>query len=411
MYACVPFKSCSLFGALRYFANIKNSVILVHGPSGCTFFSRYAMIRLNGYYNSPYPVPIPKIYCTDFSENDVIFGGRKKLCNALTEIMDVHSPEVVFVMNCCVSEVIGEDIDDVASEYTNEYRIPVIPVHSAGFKGDHKYGMKMASEILFEQFMTEKISTQKRRINILGDLDYFNHTSKELIAMLNEVGVTDIHLVPGNCTIDELRQCTSAELNIITCGNASRHLAELMKNKYGIPYMGNNADMFGIENTYKMYCKLFDFLGIDKVVLDNKRREAMAALEEHLHFFKGKSAAIVSGTRRAMGYAKVFQELGIEVKFIFSECDNEYVQKNEFMQYSKNICVNEYPLDLLERIEELNPDFIMSTLSELIAPYQYISRTDDDFVGFSGIIRMAEHLKAKYIEGEKLFVRILDGKS
>jgi len=130
-----------------------------------------------------------------------------------------------------------------------------------------------------------------------------------------------------------------------------------------------------------------------------------------LPFFQGKSAAIVSGTRRAIGYARVFQELGIEVKFIFSECDNEYVQKSEFMQYSKNLCVNEYPLELLERIENLNPDFIMSTLSELIAPYQYISRTDDDFVGFSGVVRMAEYLKEKYIEGEKLFVRILDGKS
>lgn len=411
MYACVPFKSCSLFGALRYFSNINNAVILVHGPSGCTFFSRYAMIRLNGYYNSPYPVPVPKIYCTDFSENDVIFGGREKLCKALTEIMDVHSPDVVFVMNCCVSEVIGEDIDDVASEYADGYHIPVIPVHSAGFKGDHKYGMKMASEILFEKFMTKKLPTQKGRINILGDLDYFNHTSKELIAVLNEVGVTDIRLVPGNCTLDEIRQCTSAELNIITCGNASRHLAELLKNKYGIPYMGNNADMFGIENTYHMYCKLFDFLGIDKAILVQKRKDATAAVEAYLPFFQGKSAAIVSGTRRAMGYAKVFQELGIEVKFIFSECDNEYVQKNEFMQYSKNLCVNEYPLDLLERIENLNPDFIMSTLSELIAPYQYISRTDDDFVGFSGVVRMAEYLKGKYIEGEKLFVRILDGKS
>lgn len=411
MYACLPFKSCSLFGALRYFANIKNSVILVHGPSGCTFFNRYAMIRLNGYYNSPYPVPIPKIYCTDFSENDVIFGGREKLNNALDEIMNIHSPEVVFVMNCCVSEVIGEDIDSVSSEYSDKYKIPVIPVHSAGFKGDHKYGMKMASEVLFERFMTESLPVQKRRINILGDLDYFNHTSNELITILNDMGVNDIRLIPGNCSIDELKQSSSAELNIITCGNASRHLAELLKKQHGTPYVGNNADMFGVENTYQMYCRLFDFLGIDRTIVDVMREEAIEKINKYLPFFEGKSAAIVTGTRRAMGYAKVLQELGVDVKFVFSECDNEYVQKKDFMKYSKNICVNEYPFDLLEQIEKINPDFIMSTLSELIAPYKYISRTDDDFVGFSGVSRMAEYLMEKFIEGEKLFVRVLDGKS
>ena len=411
MYACVPFKSCYLFGALRYFANIQNSVILVHGPTGCTFFNRYAMIRLNGYYNSPHVVPVPHIFCTDFNENDVVFGGREKLNQALQEIMEVLAPEVVFVLNCCVSEVIDEDIDDVTSEFAERFQIPVIPVHSAGFKGDHKFGMRMASEILFKHFMTGHLPTVKHRINILGDLDYFHHTSQELISVLSEVGITDIHLIPGRCSLEELRQASSAELNFITCSNASRHLAQLLQDLHGTPIMGNNADLFGIENTYHSFCKLFDFLGLDKTILYRKREDALQRVAPLLCFFKGKSAAIVCGTRRAMGYAKVFQELGIEVKLIFSECDSEYVKQEEFMKYSKNLCINEYPLNLRQRIEDLNPDFIMSTLSELVAPYQYISRTDDDFAGFEGVPRMAEYLKTRFEEGQKLFVRIQDGES
>lgn len=139
MYSNIPFKSCSLFGSLRYLSNLKNVVCLIHGPSGCSFFNRGAMISLNGYYCSKQKVPIPKIYCTDFNENDTIFGGIEKLNKAVDEIVDKLSPEAIFILNCCVSEVIGENIDDVAANSSIKHGINIIPVHSAGFKGDHKY--------------------------------------------------------------------------------------------------------------------------------------------------------------------------------------------------------------------------------------------------------------------------------
>lgn len=408
-YSCTPFRSCSLFGALRYFCNISNSVILIHGPSGCSFFNRNAMIRLNGYYSAKHVVPVPHIYCTDFDENDVIFGGTEKVKNALSEIIEKLSPEVVFVMNCCVSEIIGEDIDNIAVEFTRRYGIRVIPVHSAGFKGDHKYGMKMASEILFREFIDNENPRRSMCVNILGDLDYFNHTSQELIRVLNEAGVASIHLVPGNCSINELQHVSEASLNIITCGNASRHLAQLFYERFQIPFIGDNASLFGIENTYNTYCKIFDTLNLDKAMLDKKRQCAQERLQQYLPFFKGKSAVIVSGTRRALGYAEIFKNLGIEIKLIFSEFDPVYTDQKDFMKYSQNVFLNYYPNDMIRKIEDMNPNFIFSTLSELVAPYKYIARTDDDFAGFDGVERMAKHLITKFEEGEKLFVKIIDG--
>lgn len=409
MYSCTPFRSCSLFGALRFLCNIKNSVVLIHGPSGCSFFNRNAMIRLNGYYSAKYVVPVPKIYCTDFDENDVIFGGRTKIENALEEIIGNFSPEVVFIMNCCVSEIIGEDINDVAYEASLKHEIPIIPVHSAGFKGDHKFGMKMASEILFKEFINRDNPIDARCVNILGDLDYFNHSSKELVKVLNEAGIYKIHHVPGSCSIDELKCVSEAALNIITCGNASRHMAQLFKNRFGTPFVGNNSSLFGINNSYNTYCEIFSLLSIDTEILLQKKIDVELRLQEYLPFFKNKSVVIVSGTRRALGYAEIFKELGLDIKMIFSEYDPTYTNEKEFMKYSKNIWLNEYPMNLISQIEDENPDFIFSTLSELVAPYKYIARTDDDFAGFEGSIRMAQHLITKFEEGERLFVKIIDG--
>lgn len=409
MYSCTPFRSCSLFGALRFLCNIKDSAIIIHGPSGCSFFNRNAMIRLNGYYSASSVVPIPKIYCTDFDENDVIFGGREKLEKAIDEIITELNPKVMFIMNCCVSEIIGEDINDVASEFEAKCSIPVIPVHSAGFKGDHKFGMKMASEILFQEFINRENVKDPKCVNILGDLDYFNHSSKELMKVLSEAGINNIHHVPGNCSIEELQTVSEASLNIITCGNASRHMAQLFKDTFDTPFIGNNASLFGIQNSYDTYLQIFEHLQLDSKTLLEKKKKAERELTNYLPFFKGKSAVIVSGTRRALGYAEIFKELGIDIKLIFSEYDPIYTNENDFMKYSKSVWLNEYPHDMIKKIEELNPDFIFSTLSELVAPYKYIARIDDDFAGFDGSIRMAQHLISKFQEGEKLFVRIIDG--
>ena len=46
-------------------------------------------------------------------ENDVIFGGEKKLYKAIKHVKENYSPEAIFVYSTCVTALIGEDIDAV----------------------------------------------------------------------------------------------------------------------------------------------------------------------------------------------------------------------------------------------------------------------------------------------------------
>lgn len=387
-----PYRSCALFGALRYFANIHGVVCLINGPSGCTYFNRSAVFNMNGYFNAPSKVELPRIFCTDFNEKDAIFGAQDKLIDAAEEIIEKFCPTALIVFNCCVSEIIGEDIDDTVNMLEKKHKIPVIAVHSAGFKGDHRYGMKMASDLLFEHFMLNKTKTVEKKVNILGEFDYFNRAIIEAKKMLGLVGVNDISLIPGHCTIDDLYESPNACLNLITCQNASRHLAEKMKQSFGVPYLGKASDFYGLENCYNIYSEIFDFFSVDKKIINDladKTRNEIAHLKQKL---EGSTAFVIAGTRRALGYSSILSELGVTIEFLFSECDEDFVKKEQFMKYSTNIMCNEYPDDIANKIKTTNPDFILSTLPELVAPEQSMRRPLADFSGFNGVSEMGKYL-------------------
>lgn len=407
MYYFEPYKSCSLFGALRYFANLKNTVCLIHGPSGCSFFNRNGIIRLNGYYSAPYKIDIPKIFSTGFNEKDAIFGAEEKLENAIYELVEKFSPDAIFVFNCCVTEITGENIDDICQRIQTEIGISCISIHSAGFKGDHRVGMHLAADLIFDNYMQNKATARPNSVNILADFDYFNNTSVEVTEILHKIGITDILHVPGKCSIEDLQHATGATLNLVACGFAGKHFAELFLKKHGIPYIGIGMDFYGIEKSYRLYSEICDFFHKEKDWLIEMRQKAYKELEEYKPFFQGKRAFIIAGMRRTIGYAEILKELGIEIEFVFSECDTSEYNNDVFLKYSTNIMYNDPAMELYNLVEEKKPDFILSTLSELIAPHKYITRTDEDFAGFGGAVRLAKYLLENMpIEQDSLFVSI-----
>ena len=392
MNYCEPYQSCSLFGALRYFSNIANSACLINGPTGCTFFNNSAMIRLNGYFNAPNKVEIPKIFCTAFNETDAILGCEEKVELAGEEIIQNIQPEILFIFNCCVSEIVGTDIDTIAANLSEKHEIPVISVHTAGFKGDHKYGMRMACDLLMKHFFLEQTGKRERSVNLFGEFDYFNRSTVELRKMLEKIGITDIHNIPGKCTISELYDAPNASLNIITCQNASRYLAEQMYEKFGIPYVGEGSQFYGLNNCAVLYKKIYSFFGESTEPIEELVAKTKQKINPLLKELYGRTAFVIASTRRSLGYASILKELGIEVQLIFSEGDEKYVTKSSFLKYSNNVMLNEYPYELRDMIEEKRPDFIFSTIPELVAPYKYLIRPDVDYAGIEGVYRMGMYL-------------------
>ncbi|MDY7024093.1 MAG: nitrogenase component 1, partial [Cyanobacteriota bacterium] len=97
---------CAFDGASIALVPITDAAHLVHGPIACSGNSWGSRGSL-----SSGPVTYKTGFTTDLSENDIIFGGEKRLYKAIAQIAKQHQPKAVFVYSTCVTALIGDDLD------------------------------------------------------------------------------------------------------------------------------------------------------------------------------------------------------------------------------------------------------------------------------------------------------------
>ena len=119
----------------------------------------------------------------DMKEIDVIFGGEKKLSNAIDELVGLYHPPVIFVYSTCIVGIIGDDLEAVCNTASQNHNIPVLPVKSEGFKGNKSDGYKAACDALKKliKIPPKEVAGEKKpevspevrnpKINILGDFN------------------------------------------------------------------------------------------------------------------------------------------------------------------------------------------------------------------------------------------------
>ncbi len=64
---------------------------------------------------------------TATTENDVIFGGEKRLGESIDEVMALFAPKAIFIYSTCVTALIGDDIDAVCRQKAQQFGVPVVP--------------------------------------------------------------------------------------------------------------------------------------------------------------------------------------------------------------------------------------------------------------------------------------------
>jgi nitrogenase molybdenum-cofactor synthesis protein NifE len=136
---------CAFDGAMIALVPITDAAHLVHGPIACSGNSWGSRGSL-----SSGPQLYKMGFTTDLTENDVIFGGEKKLYKAILDIHKRYQPTAVFVYSTCVTALIGEDIDAVCETAAKKIGIPIIPVNAPGFVGSKNMGNRLGGEALLE---------------------------------------------------------------------------------------------------------------------------------------------------------------------------------------------------------------------------------------------------------------------
>ena len=221
----IPRSTCRLFGAIKALGTMKNTAILVHGPKGCVYHIGY-ILGMRG--DRP-----PRIYSTCLDEQDIVFGAERKLIAAIEELDRTLSPELIAVLSCCASGIIGEDVASAVRSASISAR--ALAFDSGGFEGDHSGGYNDALTTIAASLAGESGTVDPFRVNLLGVLRSGPDLT-ELRRLLSSVGVTTGTVLTAGAGLRDLARAGDAALNLVLCETSGRGAAEVLKARFDTPY-------------------------------------------------------------------------------------------------------------------------------------------------------------------------------
>ncbi|MDA8126724.1 MAG: nitrogenase iron-molybdenum cofactor biosynthesis protein NifE [Deltaproteobacteria bacterium] len=366
-------RACVFCGSRVVLYPIADAIHLVHGPIGCAAYTW----DIRGALSSG-PELHRLCFSTDLREKEVIYGGEKKLQAALTELIAAHRPKAAFVYATCIIGLIGDDVQAVCKKVEAEWGIPVIPVHSEGFRGTKKDGYKAACEALFRLVGedTETPADSGPAINILGDFNLAGETwiIKEYY---RRMGVKVVSCMTGDGRVDEIRRAHHASLNVVQCSGSMTQLAVMMQEKYGIPY--TRVSYFGIEDTAEALYGVARHFN-DPAMMERTEalvREEMNRIYPEVQRYRSalagkRAAAYVGGSFKAFSLVKAFRHLGMPTVVVGcqtgSQEDYEYLQ--EICDEGTIIVDDANPLELSRFIAEKEVDLLVGGVKERPIAYK-----------------------------------------
>ena len=367
-------RACVFCGSRVVLYPIADALHLIHGPIGCASYTW----DIRGAQSSG-PELHRMSFSTDLSETDIIYGGEKKLKRALLELIDKYSPKAAFIYCTCIVGIIGDDVDAVCRQVEEETHIPVIAVHSEGFKGTKKDGYKAACDALFSLIERNESPqvTLPDSINILGEFNIGGETwiiKKYYEAM----GVKVVSVITGDGRVDEVMQARNAALNVVQCSGSVTHLAKQMQEEYGIPFI--RVSYFGIEDTSDALYQVAVFFDKNPEILkktqDLIKKEVLAViprLETMKKDLEGKKAAIyVGGAFKAFSLIKALKTLGMEVILAGSQTgtQEDYKVLRQMCNEGTVILDDSNPLELAKYSVEKDADLFIGGVKERPIAYK-----------------------------------------
>ena len=153
------------------------------------------------------------------------------------------------------------------------------------------------------------------KINLLGEYN-IGGDGFEIDRILDACGIKIISTFSGNSSVDHFANSHTADLNLVMCHRSINYVADMMEQKYGIPWMKIN--FLGAEATSNSLRKIAQYYGdrklIDRVeeVIAEEMPAVEAAQAEIKPRLEGKLAMMFVGGSRAHHYQELFSEVGMK---------------------------------------------------------------------------------------------------
>ena len=290
---------------------------ITHGPIGCGFYSwlsRRNLVRPpEGDTNY-----LQYAMSTDMMEEQIIFGGEKKLRQAIQEAFDIFHPKAISIYSTCPVGLIGDDVHAVAREMKELLGINIFAFSCEGYKGvSQSAGHHIANNGVFKHMVgkLDEPDPHEFTINLLGEYN-IGGDAWAIDELLTKCGIHVTATLSGDVSYDQVCKAHTVKLNTVMCHRSINYMAEMMEKKYGIPWI--KVNFIGAESTAKSLRKIAQYFD-DKRLTDRVEEviaQEMAALrpvrEAVTKRCTGKKVALFVGGSRAHHYQDLFSDIGME---------------------------------------------------------------------------------------------------
>ena len=296
----------------------RDIVNITHGPIGCGFYSwltRRNQTRPPSDEDDNY---MPYCFSTDMQDQDIVFGGEKKLKAAIQEAYDLFQPKAISIFSTCPVGLIGDDVHSVAKEMKEKLGINVFGFSCEGYKGvSQSAGHHIANNGIFTHVVGENdtIMDADYKINLLGEYN-IGGDAFEIDRILNACGISLVSTFSGNSSYDQFANCHTADLNAVMCHRSINYVADMLEIKYGIPWI--KVNFIGADATAKSLRKIAQYFDeqelIDRVekVIAQELPEIEEVRTDVKKRCEGKLAMMFVGGSRAHSYQYIFGEIGMK---------------------------------------------------------------------------------------------------
>lgn len=397
-------RACVFCGSRVVLYPITDALHLVHGPIGCAAYTW----DIRGALSSESELHRMS-FSTDLRETDVIYGGETKLYHSTKKLIEKYKPKAAFIYATCIIGVIGDDVDAVCKKLTKETGIPVIPVHSEGFKGTKKDGYFAACSAISQLVGTDnETEVSKYSLNILGDFNIAGETWL-IKDYYEKLGIEVVATVTGDAKVDDIRKAHKAKLNVVQCSGSITHLAKEMEEKYGIPYI--RVSYFGIEDMSEALYEVARFFEEEPKIMQRAKELVSSEitriypqLKEFRKDLEGKKAAVYTGGAfKAFSLIKSLRHLGMTVEVVGSQTGNkdDYKLLQEISEPNTIIVDDTNPVELGNFIKQKDVDLFIGGVKERPLAFKLgVGFCDHNherkigLAGFEGMLSFAKEVHA-----------------
>ncbi|MBR3242988.1 MAG: oxidoreductase [Parasporobacterium sp.] len=303
---------CSHLTSITSVLGLPDTLVVDHAPIGCCGVE---MIFNGGYYlHQPLPgggyLENVRMVTTKFTESDTVFGATDKLRHVVRCAYERHHPKEIYIATSCTSAIIGEDVESVAEEMTEELGIPVTMLGAAGMRSKL---WSTGFDAYFHSVGKARFKDPEKKSNKIIYAGFASVAGETLAPILEKLGLELMYLTAGS-TIEDFEQASSAVASFGQCDVFGSYVLGYLEQEYGVKHFHVHQPNGGIgfERFMRDLGAYLNKEEIAETIIKEEREKYAEKIDALRPILKGKTGLVALGSGYVFELSRMLKELGME---------------------------------------------------------------------------------------------------